>query len=65
MTSFKRLFVRFLKVQVHAPFIDPQTNNKEFVMGRGDRRHSLKMSRIKEQNKKKDRIRRAMAAAKK
>ncbi len=34
-------------------------------MGRGDRRHSLKMSRIKEQNKKKDRIRRAMAAAKK
>lgn len=33
-------------------------------MGRGDRRHSLKMSRIKSQNKKKARLARAMEAAK-
>ena len=33
-------------------------------MGRGDRRHSLKMSRIKNQNKKKARIARAIEAVK-
>lgn len=33
-------------------------------MGRGDRRKSLKMSRIKAQNKKKARIRRAIKEAK-
>ncbi len=33
-------------------------------MGRGDRRHSLKMSRAKNQNKKKARIARAIEAVK-
>jgi hypothetical protein len=33
-------------------------------MGRGDRRHSLKMARIKSQNKKKARMARAIDAAK-
>lgn len=36
----------------------------EKKMGRGDRRHSLKMARIKSQNKKKARIARAIDAAK-
>ena len=33
-------------------------------MGRGDRRHSMKMSRIKNKNKKKARIARAVEAIK-
>lgn len=43
---------------------NPYETYGESTMGRGDRRHSLKMCRAKEQNKKKDRMKRAMAEAK-